>query len=116
MSIPPNIKKHLYDLLAASQSIQAYTGSLQKSDYLARDMVQAAVERKLEIIGEALNRIGREDEEYLHQIPNYRRIIGFRNILAHGYDVIDQEIVWDVVQNHLPALQEVVMRLMDESS
>ena len=52
------------------------------------ELIQAAVERKFEVIGEALNRIYREDED-LAQIRDYSRIIGFRNILAHGYDVVD---------------------------
>lgn len=74
---------------------------------------RAAVERKFEIIGEALNRLYREDDEALSQIRDYQRIIGFRNILAHGYDAIDQHLVWDAVQNHLPLLREDVERLIN---
>ena len=75
-------------------------------------MIQAAVERKFEIIGEALNRLSRDDDDTLAEIRDYQRIIGFRNILAHGYDAIDQHLVRDAVKNHLTPLSEDVERLM----
>lgn len=105
-------KKHLYDVQSALAAIAAYTQGMQETEYLENDLVQAAVERKLEIIGEALNRIGREDEELLHQIQDHQRIIGLRNILAHGYDIVDQRIIWDVIHNHLSALNKTVDRLL----
>lgn len=112
MFIPRGTKKHLFDILQAIGAIASYTQELDEVSYLADGMVQAAVERKFEIIGEALNRLYREDDEALSQIRDYQRIIGFRNILAHGYDSIDQHLVWDAVQNHLPFLSEDVERLI----
>lgn len=113
MSTPRGRKKHLYDVLQAVNSIQSYTQVMTKESFLAGDMVQAAVERKFEIIGEALNRLSREDDATLAEIRDHQRIIGFRNILAHGYDVIDQTLVWDAIQNHLPILREDVERLLN---
>ena len=77
-------------------------------------MVQAAVERKFEVIGEAINRIKRLDASLVETIPEYERIIGFRNIISHGYDVIDPEIVWNAVQDHLPALSSRVEALLSD--
>jgi uncharacterized protein with HEPN domain len=77
-------------------------------------MAQAAVERKFEIIGEALNRISASDPAILKRISGYRRIIGFRNVISHGYDVVDLEIVWDAVRNHLPVLIREVEELLAE--
>jgi len=74
---------------------------------------QAAVERKFEVIGEALNRIRRLDDSFVVTIPEYERIIGFRNVISHGYDIVDPEIVWDAVRNHLPGLHHKVERLLD---
>jgi uncharacterized protein with HEPN domain len=48
----------------------------------------------------------------LTAIPQHERIIGFRNIISHGYDVIDPELVWDAIQNHLPVLKGVVEDLL----
>lgn len=112
MYTPRGTKKHLFDIQQAIQSIVTYTQDLDKAAYLADQMIQAAVERKFEIIGEALNRLSRDDDDTLAEIRDYQRIIGFRNILAHGYDAIDQQLVWDAVQNHLTPLSEDVERLM----
>jgi len=74
-------------------------------------MVQRAVEREFEIIGEALNRIKKVDPELLEHVSAYHRIIGFRNILAHGYDIIDEKLVWDAINKHLPVLVQEIKKL-----
>ena len=74
-------------------------------------MIQRAVEREFEIIGEALNRIKKVDPELLEQVSAYHRIIGFRNILAHGYDIIDEKLVWDAINKHLPVLVQEIKKL-----
>jgi len=71
---------------------------------IASLITQRAVERDFEIIGEALNRIRHTDNEILNRISESRRIIEFRNILIHGYDVVDESIVWNAVTGHLPIL------------
>ena len=74
-------------------------------------MLQRAIEREMEIIGEVLNRLIRIDEEKLEEIiPEYRSIVGLRNIIAHGYDVVDPMVVWDVVINHIPVLSDQIER------
>jgi len=62
------------------------------------------VERKFEIMGEALNRIKRDEPELLQHIRDHRDIISFRNILVHGYDAIDNRVVWGVVAGDLDNL------------
>ncbi len=106
------VKKCLFDISAAVNDIEGYTGRLEYADYLGDGMVQAATERKFEIIGEALNRIARLDNTVLQRISQYHRIIGFRNVIVHGYDAIDDELVWDAIQNHLPKLRQEVERLI----
>ncbi|MCC5914987.1 MAG: DUF86 domain-containing protein [Balneolaceae bacterium] len=69
--------------------------------------MQLAIEREFEIIGEALYRLEKvEPDKLADRIPEYRKIIDFRNILAHGYDIIDEAVVWDFVQNKVPKLLE----------
>jgi len=72
-------------------------------------LLQLAIEREFEIIGEALSRLEKVDPETLaDKIPEYRKIIDFRNILAHGYDIIDVAAMWDFVQNRVPELSKKV--------
>lgn len=73
---------------------------------------QAAVERKFEIIGEALNRLSRIDADLLATITNYRSIISFRNILAHGYDSIEDRVVWGIIETDLEQLLHDAIRLL----
>jgi uncharacterized protein with HEPN domain len=73
-----------------------------------------AVERKLEIIGECVLRIMRIDP--FIQIENARRIVQFRNRIAHEYDRIDYTIMWSVIKNHLPLLKQDVILLIDKTT
>jgi uncharacterized protein with HEPN domain len=72
----------------------------------------AALNEKIEIIGEALNRIRTEDPTVLEKIREYRNIVSFRNILAHGYDNIDDRIVWGIIEEDLDNLFEDVEGLL----
>jgi uncharacterized protein with HEPN domain len=73
-------------------------------EYHADKLVKAAVERKFEIIGEALNRLSRLSPATAAAIQEHAKIIAFRNFVIHGYDVVSDPIVWDVVQHKLPLL------------
>jgi uncharacterized protein with HEPN domain len=69
-------------------------------------MLRSAVERQFEIIGEALRRLTTLYPELAPEIPEYQRIIAFRNIIAHGYEVLDTTMVWQAVRDKLPALRD----------
>ena len=75
-------------------------------------MLRAAVERQFEIIGEALRRLLADDPPTAARISEHARIIAFRNILAHGYADIDDQIVWGIVESKLPTLLEDVDALL----
>lgn len=77
-------------------------------------IVRSAVERQLEIIGEALNRAAAADPNLNEQISELRKVVALRNRLIHGYDAVDDEIVWDVVQNKIAVLEADVRRVLDE--
>jgi uncharacterized protein with HEPN domain len=60
-------------------------------------------------IGEALNRLYRIDKENIeNRISEYRNIVGLRNIIAHGYDIVDVAVIWDVVRNQIPVLKREI--------
>lgn len=75
-------------------------------------MLRAAVERKFEIIGEALAKLSRIDPEVTAGISEHGRIIAFRNILIHGYADVDDRLVWDIVETKLPILSDEVAKLI----
>ena len=107
------IRKNLIDVLQAGEEIQRFTHDMDFKAYQNNTITQRAVERNFEIIGEALNRIKRIDDEFLARVSEHNRIIGFRNILIHGYDIVDEMIVWKAVKDHLPVLLKEIQMLLD---
>jgi uncharacterized protein with HEPN domain len=105
-------KKLLEDVRQACERILEFTKGKTLSDYTGDTLLHSGVERQFEIIGEALNRLARAKPDVANQIHHYRRVISFRNILIHGYDVIEDTVVWDVITNDLPALYEQVRILL----
>ena len=77
--------------------------------------MRQAVERNFEIIGEALNRINKIDSETSSRIGDLPRIVAFRNILAHAYDMIDHEIVWGLIKADLPIILSTIESLLSEA-
>ena len=109
-------RKYLYDIQQAAAQIAEFTSSKEFTDYAIDSMLRAAVERKFEIIGEALAQLSKLDETLASRISGYRRIIAFRNILIHGYVDVDDALVWDVVQTKLPELQKETKAILSETS
>jgi len=96
--------KNLTDVLSSIESIESFfPNGYHFKEYLENKMLRRAVERELEIIGEAMNRCLKIVPEI--EIPEAKRIVAFRNRVIHGYDSVDNTLVWGVVINHLPALK-----------
>lgn len=75
-------------------------------------VLHSAVERKFEIIGEALAQLARANAELAAQIPQLSEIVAFRNLLIHGYAVIDRSRVWEIVRDDLPSLRATLKELL----
>ncbi|MHC4203857.1 MAG: HepT-like ribonuclease domain-containing protein [Planctomycetota bacterium] len=106
-------RKNLIDILQATEEIQDFVHGMDFKAYQKKPVIKRAVERDFEIIGEALNRIKNTNYEILEKITEHHRIIGFRNILIHGYDVVDEAIVWQAVKKHLPILLREITELLN---
>jgi uncharacterized protein with HEPN domain len=105
-------KKYLWDIEQAAQQIADFTAGKRFEDYQANPILRAAVERQFEIIGEAMVRLIRLDAAIGTRISEYRRIVSFRNILIHGYEQVDDRVVWDIVETRLPLLRREVKELL----
>jgi uncharacterized protein with HEPN domain len=109
-----DVLKLLEDVRVAATSIQEYTRGLTEAGYLANKPIRRAVEREFEIIGEALRRLAGRHPDVSASLPQVGRIIGFRNILAHGYDAVLDERVWNSVTAEIPVLLAEVRALIEE--
>ena len=108
------ILKHLYDIREAASAILGFIAGKTFEDYQNDTLLRSGIERKFEIVGEALNRIRRDDPLIPDRIRSCRSIISFRNILIHGYDAIDNRIVWGIIKEDLNHLLEDVENMIKE--
>jgi uncharacterized protein with HEPN domain len=106
------VAKYLHDVAVACRLLQDFTADKSFVDFQGDALLRAGVEREFITIGEALSQAEILDPLAVQSITSLRQIIGFRNVLAHGYAVIDQATVWGVVENHLPLLQQQVTELL----
>ena len=107
-----DIKTWLYDILQAVKEVDSFFENKPRifSDYVKDLRTKRAVERNIEIIGEAVNRILKKDKDF--SLENAQLIIGARNRIAHGYDKISDALIWSIVINHLPKLKDEVQNLL----
>lgn len=109
-----DIKTLLYDILNAIIEIESFFTDTPKEfpEYQNDLKTRRAVERNVEIIGEAMNRILNRDSSI--GLSNSRKIVDTRNRIIHGYDSVSDEIIWGIVINHLPVLKLEIEKLLDE--
>jgi uncharacterized protein with HEPN domain len=95
----------LHDAIPAIEAIERFTQDMDYEAYASNEMAMAAVERKFEIISEALKNAAAEDASIQASITVLPQIIGLRNRIAHAYEQIDQEILWTIRSLWLPRLK-----------
>ena len=106
----------LWDVREAALAIQTFTTGLDVTAYENNELVKAAVERKFEVIGEALNQLSKLDAAMAAQLPDLPQIVAFRNQLIHGYATVNPSTVWTIAQNSLPGLITAVQALLGEQA
>ena len=107
-------KSLLWDAHDAAGVISTITAGKSFAEFERDIVLRSAVERQFEIVGEALAQLARLDAELAARIPDRREIIGFRNVLIHGYALVDRARVWSVVEDNLPRLRAVLVALLSE--
>lgn len=108
----PKTPKLLEDIRDAAAFIREVTASKTLEDYRSERLLRQAIERNFEIIGEAVNRLAQLDPGTAGRITKHRRIVDFRNVLTHGYDLIDHRIVWSTIEEEVPVLLAEVEALL----
>jgi len=98
---------YIDDIRDSIEAIKRYTTGLTKEDFFSSSEKQDAVYRRLEVIGEAANRLPDEFRNKYSLIPWYK-IVGMRNVLIHEYDSIDLDLVWETIQRDIPKLEEYI--------
>lgn len=105
------IKTWLFDILKSINEIDSYFPEKKDFEKYTTDIrTKRAVERNIEIIGEAMSRILKENPK-IH-ISNSRKIVDARNKIIHGYDEISDDVIWGIIINHLPKLKIEIEKLL----
>lgn len=110
--MPPEAAKFLEDVRQACILLEDFTRGKSFADYKADALLRAAVEREFILIGEALLQASKKELALGQSITALPQIIGFRNILVHGYAVIQHQTVWSVIENDLAVLRQQVEMLL----
>jgi len=103
MRLDPEDVKYLWDMLDAARRVARYVEGFDEIAFQADDRTQGAVERRVEVIGEAARNVSEATRRALPALA-WKAIVGTRHILAHEYGEIDQSQMWRIATLHVPAL------------
>ena len=104
----------LFEIVKSCHNIAAFTKGIDIETYRVDPLIKSAVERQFIVIGEALNRLKIVAPSIFESITDAGRIVGFRNILVHGYDIVSDELVWEIISGYMPDLLSHCEKLLDE--
>jgi uncharacterized protein with HEPN domain len=103
---------YIWDMLDAAKAVREFITGRSYQDYLIDRMLRGAVERYLEIIGEAAGKVSKAFRDAHPEIP-WQKIIGQRHVLIHDYGDIEHELIWSVAANHIPDLIDKLEPLIE---
>jgi uncharacterized protein with HEPN domain len=109
-----NPQKYLYDIVDCCEFVLEMTKDKTVEDYKNDRVFRSALERELQIVGEAMLQLDNMSPELSEHIAQHRGIIGFRHVLVHGYDSLDPDTVWNVVETKVSVLLEQAQTLLKQ--
>jgi len=112
----PRSPKLLEDIRDAAAFIRDSARGKSLDEYRRDRLLRQAIERNFEIIGEAIKRLAKLDPKTAKRIGDYRQIVAFRNVLIHGYDLVDHALVWSTIENQVPDLLRDVEALLPQGT
>jgi uncharacterized protein with HEPN domain len=112
--MPLDPRMYLAEIIAASEALESFVEGKTFEEYATSLLLRSAVERQLEIAGEALNQFLIHAPQFESRFSNRRQIKGFRNVLAHEYSGVDNAVVWGILERHLPVLLREARGLLEE--
>ena len=114
-SEPREWQFYIEDMIGFCEKVLRYSAGLDQAAFVAGDMIYDATLRNVELIGEAATRIPETIRNAHPEIP-WRTVVATRNRLIHGYPGINNDIVWDIVRNDIPALLRALQNLLDKTN
>jgi uncharacterized protein with HEPN domain len=113
--MPRDPRAFLWDVRSAADKIANFVRGKTVEEFTQDELLHSAVERQLEIIGEALSQLTKAAPDMAGRIEDLPRIVGLRNILIHGYAIVKRDLIWRAVRENLPGLRAAVDRLLESS-
>ena len=105
-------RAYLWDIQQGCVNVQSFLSGISLDEYQSNLLLRSAVERQLQNTGEALAQLAKLNPELAARVPDYRQLIGFRNVLVHGYATLNHGEVWRAVAESLPPLQSAAHALL----
>lgn len=112
--MPPKGRKLLWDVIESCSAILRITESVSFEEYLSNEDTRRLIERYLEIIGEALRQFEHAEPHLAQGVSALRRWVDLRNVIAHGYASLDDQIIWDTCRNAVPSLHDEISKLFND--
>ena len=110
--MPPDPRMLLWQAREAADDVMAFVADVDLETYSASRLIHSAVERKLQIVGEALSQLRKLDAEIARRVPLVEHIIGFRNVLVPAYAIVEHERVWSIARHSVPPLRTAIGDLL----
>ena len=107
---PREWRFYVNDMIEFAEKVQLFTDGMDQDTFVSDDLTYDATLRNLELIGEAATHVPDTIREAHPEVP-WRTLVGTRNRIAHGYLGIDDDIIWDIIQNDIPTLLPLLRRI-----